>query len=99
MLDLVGPALATVADAPLVVLGVTPELVHLPWPDAVIVHACDHSAEMIASVWQAHQRVRSRVLQASWQHLPFPGSSVRAVVGDGSLNVLPLLSDYPDVLG
>lgn len=85
-------------EASVAVLGVTPELVQLPWPSHVKLCAFDHSAEMIASVWQAHRSVPSSVTLASWQNLPLPESSLGLVVGDGSLNVLPSLQDYPALL-
>ena len=99
MMAAVAPAMRQPAEtADVVVLGVTPELVQLPWPAHARLHAFDHSAEMIASVWQPHPRIPSSAQQASWQHLPLPDQSVLVFVGDGSLNALPDLSDYPDVL-
>lgn len=83
---------------PIAILGVTPELVQLPWPAAVTVHAFDHSEEMIASVWSPHPKVPSAVASASWQKLPIEDGRFCAVVGDGSLNSLPSLGDYDEVL-
>ena len=80
------------------VLGVTPEIVRLPWPDHVFVHAFDQSAEMIGALWQPHPHVPSTVTQARWQELPLENQSIRLAVGDASLNALPRLSDYPQVL-
>lgn len=99
MMAAVAPALGRHSDAlEVVVLGVTPELVQLPWPAHTRLHAFDHSAEMIATVWQPHPRVPSAAQQASWQRLPLPDGSVDAFVGDGSLNALPTTGDYPEVL-
>lgn len=93
------PALAsTTRPAMVAILGVTPEIVSLPWPDHVRLHAFDQSADMIAAVWRPHPTLRSDVTQAYWQNLPLPHQSVRIVVGDGSLNALPGLSQYPHVL-
>jgi SAM-dependent methyltransferase len=78
----------------IVVMGVTPELVKLPWPDRSDLLALDHSAEMIARVWEPHPRIQSSVRQARWQAMPLENNSVDVVVGDGSLNVLPRLEDY-----
>jgi len=80
------------------VLGVTPEIIQLPWPPSVQLQAFDHSAEMIASVWQPHPQVASSAQQASWQSLPLAAQSVCAAVGDGSLNALPELLSYEEVL-
>ena len=87
------PGTATVA-----VLGVTPEIIQLPWPDNASLEAFDHSAEMIASLWNPHPRLPSTVRQAGWENLPLPEASVLVAVGDGSLNVLPGLDDYHAVL-
>lgn len=82
----------------LALLGVTPELVHLPWPSQVQLLAFDHSAQMIAEVWQPSAAVPSIVQLARWQSLPLQDGCMHAAVGDGSLNVLPHLCDYSHVL-
>ncbi len=92
-----GPAIQQ-APCLLAILGVTPELVQLPWPQSVELRAYDHSAEMIASLWRKHPSRRSSVAQAGWQQLPVADGSFHAVVGDGSLNALPSLAAYGEVL-
>lgn len=96
-------ALQTVFDATdgpckIALLGVTPELVQLPWPQKVVLDAFDHSADMIARVWRPHPTVDSSVHKADWRALPLEAETLNAVVGDGSLNVLPELGQYPAVL-
>ncbi|TXI73459.1 MAG: hypothetical protein E6Q49_04540 [Limnohabitans sp.] len=81
-----------------VVLGVTPELVGLPWPRHVQLFAFDHSARMIADVWSPNPSVPSFVQEADWRSLPLDSSSVHAAVGDGSLNALPGFDVYGLVL-
>lgn len=98
MMAAVSADLARAAAADIVVLGVTPEVVLLPWPAPVRLHAFDHSAEMIATVWQPHPQIVSSAQQASWQSLPLADHSVCVAVGDGSFNSLPELTDYTDVL-
>lgn len=80
------------------ILGVTPEIVQLPWPHHVMIRAFDHSAPMIAAIWQPHFQVPSSVTLARWQELPVPSKSIRIAVGDASFAALPSLADYPDVL-
>ncbi len=80
------------------VLGVTQELVQLPWPASVELSAYDHSEQMIASVWRPHPVVPSKVACASWQDLPVADAAFDAAVGDGSLNALPDLGCYDGVL-
>ena len=98
MMVLANPFLASSPHPRVVVMGVTPEVVQLPWPVSTQLLALDHSAEMIAQVWSPHARIQSRVGQARWQAMPVDGGSVDVVVGDGSLNVLPQLDDYGAVL-
>ncbi len=107
MMAAVAPALSScvsscvssrVSATNLAILGVTPEIVQLPWPEGARLHAFDHSAEMIATIWQPHAHIPSCVTQARWQALPVEDRSIRVALGDGSLNVLPRLNDYPDVL-
>ena len=98
MMAAVSAELGQTPSHDVVVLGVTQEIVQLPWPESVRLLAFDHSAEMIASVWQPHPWVTSSVQQASWQCLPMGGRSVSVAVGDGSFNSLPDLRCYADVL-
>lgn len=74
------------------ILGVTPEIINLPWPSHVELLAFDHSATMIENVWCPSQIVKSTVFQNDWRNLPLSDSSIDAAVGDGSLNVLPEIS-------
>jgi len=70
------------------ILGVTPELYHLPWPDPARVKAVDRTPEMIAHVWPGDP---AQVLRADWRDLPLEASSVDIAVCDGGLHLL----DYP----
>ncbi len=81
----------------IVILGVTPELVQLQWPQSIELCAYDQSEEMIKAVWQPHPLIKSHVTQARWQCLPAPESSFIAAAGDGALNVLPRLDCYDEV--
>ncbi len=98
MLGLAAHALAAHHAPRVIVMGVTPEIVRLPWPAGTRLLALDLSAEMIASVWQPHSHIDSRVARARWQSMPVKDRSISLVVGDGSLNSLPLVDDYPGVL-
>jgi hypothetical protein len=70
------------------VLGVTPELVQLPWPQTVTLDAFDQSADMIAKVWKPNPGVPSSVHEADWRALPL------AAVSGASEAVADI---YPDV--
>lgn len=79
------------------VLGVTPELVQLAWPETVRLEAFDHSADMIARVWQPHPTIPCQVCEADWRALPLDAGTLCAAVGDGSFNVLSGLEQYPAI--
>lgn len=99
MLALAAPYLnASLGSADIAILGVTPEVVQLGWPAHVRLHAFDMSAEMIAKVWRPHPNLPSSVRELRWQDLPLADNAVACAVGDGSLNCLQGLSEYPEVL-
>ena len=86
------------ASCNVVVLGVTPEVVGLDWPDQVHIQAYDQSPDMIRAVWRPHPRCASSVTQARWEEIPLRDAGACAIAGDGSLNALPRLDAYPAVL-
>ncbi|MCB1865549.1 MAG: methyltransferase domain-containing protein [Chromatiales bacterium] len=99
MMEALAPALAGANSRPVIgVLGVTPELVQLPWQGTVDLRAFDQSAEMIARVWTPNPNIASEVQVARWQELPAADQSLDAVIGDGSLYVLESLDEYVSVL-
>jgi SAM-dependent methyltransferase len=71
------------------ILGVTPELYHLPWAAGTDLCAVDHTQEMIDAVWPGP---RSAVRHADWTDLPLPAASRDLAVCDGGLHLLA----YPD---
>ncbi len=74
------------------VLGVTPELVGLPWPTGSAITAVDRSAAMIA----AHRPPHTTCVRADWRALPCAAATADVVVGDGALSVLAS-ADYGQV--
>lgn len=70
------------------ILGVTPELYRLPWPDPALVRAADRTAAMIEHIWPGPA---ANVIQADWRELPLSDASVDVAVCDGGLHLL----DYP----
>jgi hypothetical protein len=78
------------------VLGVTPALVDLPWPMRAEVHAVDYDQAMIDMLWRPGSGRHCH--RARWQEMPFPDGFFDLVVGDCSFNALPAPDDYADVL-
>lgn len=79
------------ADRPLrvLIMGVTPEIYHLRWPDGCTARAIDWTPAMIEHVWPG---LREHVALDDWRKMPFPAGSFDVVTCDGGLNLL----QYPD---
>lgn len=71
------------------ILGVTPELYALPWPDPAQVVAVDRSPEMIEHVWPGPP---SQIRLADWREAPLAAASIDVALCDGGLQLL----DWPD---
>jgi len=71
-------------------LGVTPALADI----GAEVEAVDDSKAAIARGWPGDTE-RRRVHKANWLSLPFPARRFTSAVGDGALNSLGRLRDYP----
>lgn len=80
-------------DAPILLLGVTPELSDIPSH----VLAMDRSQSMIDGAWQGNSDTHHAV-RADWRRMPLPARSVAGAIGDGSFNVLFFDSELPVVL-
>jgi hypothetical protein len=78
------------------ILGVTPALVDLPWPARAEVHAVDYDQAMIDLLWRPGSGRQCH--RARWQEMPFPDGFFDLVVGDCSFNALPSPADYDDVM-
>jgi hypothetical protein len=70
-------------------LGVTPELYHLPWPEGTNFLAVDRTQEMIDHVWPGP---KGRVLCSDWRCMMLPEHSRDIVLFDGGLHLLA----YPE---
>jgi SAM-dependent methyltransferase len=67
------------------ILGVTPELFLLRWPEAMVVRALDASSEMINAVWQGP---KGSAVSGSWTAAPIADASQHVIVCDGGFGVL-----------
>lgn len=75
---------ATDAAARALILGVTPELYHLPWPERTQILAIDQSAAMIRDVWPGPE---SDATHANWLDMPFAAQSMDFIFCDGGLHL------------
>ncbi|MBI5506339.1 MAG: class I SAM-dependent methyltransferase [Deltaproteobacteria bacterium] len=72
----------------ILLLGVTPELALLQWPQPRSLLAVDLCADMIARVWPRRPDCADAVVRADWLELPLADQSRDLVVSDGCFGVL-----------
>ena len=75
-------------------LGVTPLLADMRWPDGTMLLAVDSSMPFLRTVWPGDIPGRRHAVLADWRWLPVRDAAYDFVVGDGSFNCVP----YPDGL-
>ena len=66
-------------------LGVTPDIVQMRWPDAYRLFAVDGSWPMVDALWPRPAVDRRYAICANWLAMPFRRGSCDVVIGDGSL--------------
>lgn len=75
-------------------LGVTPELVHIPWPSNTLFFAVDNTISMIQGVLPSlTPSIKPLPVAGNWLQLPFSNASMDIILGDGCYNVLAV-NDY-----
>jgi len=67
------------------ILGVTPEIFHLPWPDGADVLALDHTRAMIEAVWPGPP---GAAVCADWTDMPLEPASRDVALCDGGIHLL-----------
>jgi SAM-dependent methyltransferase len=72
------------------VLGATPELASLRWPEASHVVAVDLSSVMLRHVWLPAPWAPGRrgAIRGQWLQLPYPRQSVDLILGHGSFSLV-----------
>lgn len=73
------------------VLGVTPEIVGLDWPNGTEITAVDRSEGMIEAFWPGDVPQQRRLVRGDWMSMPFEPDAFDFVLGDNVFNAL----DYP----
>jgi hypothetical protein len=95
--EAIPPALLAEGAAPrILVLGVTPPLIDLPWLRGSEIHAVDYDEVMISTLWRPREGAQCH--QARWQEMPLPDDYFDLVIGDGSFNALASPAEYDGVL-
>lgn len=82
-----------------VLLGVTPEIASMQWPQGTTLTAIDRNQAMIDQVWP-HDRllVSATAMSGDWRAVPCTNRSVDCVVGDGCFTLLPYPDGYDECL-
>ncbi|MEO8658779.1 MAG: methyltransferase domain-containing protein [Bryobacteraceae bacterium] len=70
-------------------LGATPAIASMEWPETTWLTGIDRSFPMAASVWPGDVPGRRAMVCGDWLRLPLPDNSCDIVIGDGSVNCLP----------
>jgi len=83
---------AAAAPKRILLLGATPRLADIHWPDGAILLAVDAARAFVRDVWPGDIQGRRRAVQGDWRSLPVRDAAFDAAIGDGSLNCLR----YPD---
>jgi SAM-dependent methyltransferase len=71
------------------ILGVTPELYHLPWPQGTKLIAVDRTQNMITAIWPGSA---SDAICSDWQRMSLEDSSRDIVLCDGGIHLM----SYPE---
>jgi hypothetical protein len=79
-------------------LGVTPSIATMNWPDGSRLFALDSSSAMVGSVWPGDVPGIRSAACGDWRAIPSPACSFNVVVGDGSLNCVRFPDDIEAVL-
>lgn len=66
-------------------MGVTPELTHMAWPDGTTLLAVDQNPDMIRHQWLPAPPVNGHALCGDWEHIALPDQALDVIVGDGVL--------------
>lgn len=75
-------------------LGVTPEIARMRWPERSSLMAVDSSMAMVRAVWPGNVAGRRWAVRADWHALPREKFSCDVVVGDGSINCVAYPCGY-----
>ena len=81
--------IGALTEAPRVlILGVTPAIATMGWPDAAQILAVDRSFPMTRLAWPGDVPGKRRVVCADWLAPPLAPATCDVVIGDGSVNSL-----------
>lgn len=80
------------------VLGVTPEIVGMKWPQFANITAFDKEPAMISNLWPREGIPGTTAICCNWLSLPVADGTLDVIVGDGSLTQLAFPDEYRKVI-
>jgi hypothetical protein len=87
-------------EAPIaLLLGVTPEVARMHWPEGTRLMAADFSSQMIRIVWTMQERQDRLAFSSDWRNLPLQNCSAGIVIGDGCFTLLSYPGGYRELAG
>ena len=69
-------------------LGATPEIAEMHWPESSSLTAVDNSLPMLQARWPGNVPGKRRAVCGNWLALPYRAFSFDVAIGDGSINCL-----------
>lgn len=81
-----------------VLLGVTPEIIRMRWPEQTELIAADRSIPMIQYASSQHAKPNAWAICADWKKMPFTDNACQIVVGDGCFSLLDFPEGYHSAL-
>jgi SAM-dependent methyltransferase len=85
---------ASVTAPQAIILGVTPEIVGMRWPENTHILAFDREPSMIQNLWPHHCLSNAAALCSDWSELPLVDGYADLVMADGSFIFLAFPGEY-----
>lgn len=79
------------------ILGVTPEIVGMRWPEQTRITAFDKEPAMIAAFWPKEGIPHATAICCNWLSFPLEDTSLEVIAGDGSLTLLSFPDQYTEI--
>jgi len=80
-----------------VLLGVTPSIAQIAWPEGTFLTAADYSLDMVRGVWPGNVTGAREAVCANWRSLPLRPRSCDVVIGDGAMNCIRFPGEFREL--
>ena len=86
------------SNSNILLLGLTPEIVALPWSTGSRMLAVDNCQAMIQQLWRPNPAIRSHAVQGDWFQLPVGDDNFDLIIGDCCMTMMHPAQDRPRFL-